>query len=74
MFGGMPSQSVRQLKERLSNLRNTKSKQAQQPPAIRFASEIQQMKDMGFYDEVANARGIAAWPSIDLIDIDHFSS
>ncbi len=28
-----------------------------EPPAVRFRGEIQQLKDMGFYDEAENARG-----------------
>ncbi len=28
-----------------------------QPPAQRFAAELIQMREMGFYDEAANIRG-----------------
>ena len=29
-----------------------------QPPAQRFVNELQQMRDMGFYDDAANLRGM----------------
>jgi ubiquilin len=43
-----------------SMMQNTGSPQNNEPPEVRFQVQLQQLRDMGFYDPASNVRALTA--------------